>query len=222
MPLTTKKGKRKHSMDYREFKKHPDPQKHEAEPGQLALLWATAVEPASRPWKPVPFWALAVTSVCFVFLMYLLKTDLLGHHSFWMRGLHRVNLVFHEFGHPAFSYFGRTMNILGGTLGQLLIPLIVTVAFWRQRDALGYAVGGFWFFENFLDVAVYMADAQVLILPLIGGLGSEAHDWRNLFTMWGVLDKTPVIAGTTQTLGWLGMFTVWIWLSWRWLCSKNN
>ncbi len=222
MPLTTKKDKRKHSMDNRKFKKNPASQKQEAEPGQLALLWATAVEPASRPWKPVPFWALAVTSVCFAFLMYLLKTDLLGHHSFWMRGLHRVNLVFHEFGHPAFSYFGGAMNILGGTLGQLLIPLIVTVAFWRQRDALGYAVGGFWFFENFLDVAVYMADAQVLILPLIGGLGSEAHDWRNLFTMWGVLDKTPVIAGTTQTLGWLGMFTVWIWLSWRWLCSKNN
>ena len=78
--------------------------------------------------------------------MYLLKTDLLGHHSFWMRGLHRVNLVFHEFGHPAFSFFGRTMNILGGTLGQLLIPLIVAIAFWRQRDALGCAVGGFWFF----------------------------------------------------------------------------
>ncbi len=48
----------------------------------------------------------------------------------------------------------------GGTLGQLLIPLVVTVAFWRQRDALGFAVGGFWFFENFLDVAVYMADAK--------------------------------------------------------------
>ncbi len=222
MPLTSNKGKRKHSRDYREFKKNPDPQKQEADPGLLAQLWATAVEPASRPWKPVPFWALAVTSVCFAFLMYLLKTDLMGHHSFWMRGLHRVNLVFHEFGHPAFSYFGRTMNILGGTLAQLLIPLIVTVAFWRQRDALGYAVGGFWFFENFLDVAVYMADAQVLILPLIGGLGSEAHDWRNLFMMWGVLGHTESIAGTTKALGWIGLFSVWAWLCCSWLCSNNN
>ena len=222
MPLTPNREKKKRSIDYLEFEKRPVSQKGEAEPGLLAQLWMRAVEPASYPWKPVPFWALAVVSVCFVFLMYLLKTDLLGHHSFWMRALHRVNLVFHEFGHPAFSFFGRTMNILGGTLGQLLIPLVVTIAFWRQRDALGCAIGGFWFFENFLDVAVYMADAQVLLLPLIGGLGDEAHDWRNLFTIWGVLGKTEMIAGMTHTLGWIGMFSAWIWLSWRWLCSKNT
>jgi len=222
MPLTPLKGKRKRSKDYLEFEKHPAHQEQEADPGPLAQLWARAVEPATYPWKPVSFWALAVTSVCFAFLMYLLKTDLMGHHSFWMRGLHRVNLVFHEFGHPAFSFFGRTMGILGGTLGQLLIPLIVTVAFWRQRDSLGCAVGGFWFFENFLDVAVYMADAQVLILPLIGGLGSEAHDWRNLFVTFGVLDKTLLIAGATNALGWIGIFATWAWLSWRWLCSKST
>jgi len=222
MPLISKKNKRKFSRSSRRFERNPVVPKEESEAGFIAQLWVRAMEPASRPWKPVPFWALAVTSVCFAFLMYLLKTDLLGHHSFWMRALHRVNLVFHEFGHPAFSFFGRTMSILGGTLGQLLIPLVVMVAFWRQRDTLGCAVGGFWFFENFLDVAVYMADAQVLILPLIGGLGSEAHDWRNLFTLWNVLDKTPVIAGTTQTLGWLGMSAVWAWLGWRWLCSKNS
>lgn len=222
MPLTPNKEKKKRSRDYLEFEKRPVSQTEEAEPGLWAQLWMRAVEPASYPWKSVPFWALAVTSVCFAFLMYLLKTDLLGHHSFWMRALHRVNLVFHEFGHPAFSFFGRTMNILGGTLGQLLIPLVVTIAFWRQRDALGCAIGGFWFFENFLDVAVYMADAQVLLLPLIGGLGDEAHDWRNLFTIWGVLGQTEIIAGTTRTLGWFGMFSVWIWLSWRWLCSKNT
>lgn len=221
MPLTSKKNKRKTSGRNLEFERNPVLQETETEPGLIAQLWARAVEPASYPWKPVPFWALAVTSVCFAYLMYLLKTDLLGHHSFWMRGLHRVNLVFHEFGHPAFSFFGTTMSILGGTLGQLLIPLIVTVAFWRQRDTIGCAVGAFWFFENFLDVAVYMADSQVLLLPLIGGLGSEAHDWRNLFTIWNVLDKTSLIAGTTQTLGWLGMFATWIWLGWRWLCSKN-
>jgi len=222
MPLISKKSSKKYSRGFQKIKRSSIAQREDIEPGIIGQLWARAVEPASYPWKPVPFWALAVTSVCFAFLMYLLKTDLMGNHSFWMRGLHRVNLVFHEFGHPAFSIFGQTMSILGGTLGQLLIPLIVMVAFWRQRDTLGCAVGGFWFFENFLDVAVYMADAQVLLLPLIGGLGSEAHDWRNLFTLWNVMDKTPLIAGTTETLGWLGMFAAWIWLSWRWLCSKNT
>jgi hypothetical protein len=34
-----------------------------------------------------------------------------------------------------------------------------------------------------------MADARFLKLPLIGGLGMEAHDWRNLFNrfdLWSV------------------------------------
>ena len=72
--------------------------------------------------------------------MVLLGTDLMGQNSVLMRFLHRVNLVFHEFGHPAFSYSGRTLAILEGTLGQGLIPLVVTVAFWRQRDTLGFSV----------------------------------------------------------------------------------
>ncbi len=208
------------SKSYLELEGNPVPQ--ENEPGKLAQLWAQVVAPAYRPWQPVSWIPFAVTSVCFALLMYLLATDIMGYNSVLMRWLHRVNLVFHEFGHPAFSFFGRTLNILGGTLAQLMIPLIVMVAFWRQRDSLGLAVGGFWFFENFLDVAVYMADAKVMVLPLIGGLGKEAHDWHNLFMIWDLLGETEIVAGTTNTVGWIGMFSVWAWLGWRWLCSKNN
>ena len=43
----------------------------------------------------------------------------------------------------------------------------------------------FGFFANFLDLGIYMADARFLKLPLIGGLGVEAHDWRNLFNRFG-------------------------------------
>lgn len=218
--MTRNVKKYRSSKSYLELEGNPVPQ--ESEPGKLAQLWAQAVAPAYRPWQPVSWIPFAVTSVCFAFLMYLLATDIIGYNSVLMRWLHRVNLVFHEFGHPAFSFFGRTMTILGGTLGQLMIPLIVMVAFWRQRDSLGLAVGGFWFFENFLDVAVYMADAKVMVLPLIGGLGKEAHDWHNLFMIWDLLGETEIVAGTTNTLGWIGMFSVWAWLGWRWLCSQNN
>ncbi|MCH7651633.1 MAG: hypothetical protein IIA63_10810 [Nitrospinae bacterium] len=38
------------------------------------------------------------------------------------------------------------------------------------------------------------------MLPLIGGLGSEAHDWRNLFTIWDVLGHTETI-GHHQSAG---------------------
>lgn len=164
----------------------------------------------------------ATASVVFIYLWYLMVADPGMMDRAALRFLHRVNLVFHEFGHPAFGLFGDTLGILGGTLGQLMIPLVVTVAFWRQRDTVGFAVGLFWFFENLLDVAVYMADARALRLPLIGGLGPEAHDWRNLFLQWGVLQQDTRIAGITRALGWIGMVWIWLWLGWRCLTSDRK
>ena len=170
-------------------------------------------------WKEVPTLQFGSASIGFLVLMFLLATD--DGSSGILYLLHNVNLVFHEFGHPAFSFFGRTMTILGGTLGQLLIPAIVIVAFFRQRDTLGVAVGAFWFFENFLDIAVYMADARVLLLPLIGGGGEESHDWRNLFGQWGLLQWDTRIAGFTQALGWMGMIATWGWLGYHWM-NRNK
>ncbi len=43
--------------------------------------------------------------------------------------LHLVNLPFHEAGHIFFGLFGRWMTSLGGTLGQLLIPLVCLLTF---------------------------------------------------------------------------------------------
>ncbi|MEQ1626984.1 MAG: zinc ribbon domain-containing protein, partial [Nitrospira sp.] len=54
-----------------------------------------------------------------VFIMTPLETNYTGE-SF----LHLINLPFHEAGHLIFSPFGRFMMILGGSLGQVLMPLI--------------------------------------------------------------------------------------------------
>ena len=116
--MTRNVKKYRPSKQYLEVEGDPVPQDNE--PGKLAQLWAHAVEPASWPWKPVSWIPFAVTSVCFAVLMYLLGTDLMGHNSVLMRFLHRVNLVFHEFGHPAFSYFGRTLGIPGGNAGAIV------------------------------------------------------------------------------------------------------
>ena len=36
-----------------------------------------------------------------------------------------------------------------------------------------------------IDVSPYIADAPYRVLPLVGGLGEESHDWGNLLTMTG-------------------------------------
>jgi len=166
------------------------------------------------PWKPVATWQLATTSLGIAWFLYLLKTDDDGFIF-----LDHVNLVFHEAGHPIFGVFGETLGLYGGTLGQLAMPLVIWLAFWRQRDTIGCTVVGVWFFENFLNIARYMADARAQVLPLVGG---GEHDWTNIFSRWGVLMSDTTIAHGVSNVGWLGMLATWSWLLWRWLNPSHS
>jgi hypothetical protein len=108
--------------------------------------------------------------------------------------LHLPDLVFHEAGHVIFSPLGRFMTVLGGSLFQCLLPLILAAAFLRQRDGFGAAVCAWWAGQNLVDVAPYIADARALRLTLIGGKTGaevEGHDWEFLLTQlnWIHLDR---------------------------------
>ncbi|HEY6085383.1 MAG TPA: hypothetical protein VIU63_08285, partial [Nitrospira sp.] len=59
--------------------------------------------------------------------------------------LHLVNLPFHEAGHLFFMPFGRFMMLLGGSLGQLLMPLVCLITFlFKTRDPFGASVALWW------------------------------------------------------------------------------
>lgn len=122
-----------------------------------------------------------------------------------------ANLAIHEAGHPLFHIFGYTTGILGGTLLELLVPLGCGLAFWWKRQAAGTAFCSFWFFENFLYIGTYMADARRVTLPLVG---DGTHDWEYLFTTWGVLHLDQAIGGWTRAAGWCGMVATMLWLAW--------
>ena len=175
-------------------------------------------------WQPVSTRAMAALSLGFAIMVYLLAThSILGSDSKILYLTHNVNLVFHEAGHWIFGIFGnQTLAIFGGSLNQVLIPFIVSAAFWVKRDAVGLAFGLFWCFENLLDVAVYMADARALALPLIGGLGEDAHDWRNLFFRFGLIDQDTAIAAKTWMVGWVGILATWTWFLWRWWVDNKS
>ena len=123
-----------------------------------------------------------------------------------------VNLIIHEGGHFFFGWFGHTIMILGGTLGELLVPLLCAAYFWWKRETTAVAFSSFGFFENFLYIGTYMADARTSALPLVG---SEESDWTILFTQWGLLVKDQQIGATTRALGWLGMLATVAWLAWH-------
>lgn len=123
-----------------------------------------------------------------------------------------VNLMAHEAGHFFFSWFGYTIMILGGTLGELIVPLLCAAYFFVQREVTAVAFCGFWFFENFPYIGTYMADAREQALPLVG---SGDHDWGILFGQWGLLSYDAKIGGAMRFIGWIGMIACAGWLAWR-------
>ena len=134
-------------------------------------------------------------------------------HSGFLPIIDHVNLAFHEAGHIFFSVFGKWTGILGGTLGQLIMPLLSAFAFWRKGHTASYAVALIWFFENFINIARYVADARAHELPLVGG---GDHDWLNLLMHWNLLEQDLVIANWLDAIARLGMLGVLLWISWRW------
>ncbi len=116
--------------------------------------------------------------------------------------LHNVNLPFHEFGHLLFIPFGHFMSILGGSLFQILLPLIFLFAFsFKQKDNFAASIMLWWCGQNFIDVSPYIKDAPYRALPLIRGMGEDAHDWGNLLTMTDSLDSATAIANTSFAIG---------------------
>ena len=122
-----------------------------------------------------------------------------------------VNLAFHESGHLAFGPFGSTLAILGGTLGQLLVPGSLCVYFLvKERQPFAAAVCLWWFGQNFINISIYMADSRALALPLVGG---GDHDWNELFYRFGLLGEDAVrrVAGLTRAFGVAGMLAGLSW-----------
>ena len=136
----------------------------------------------------------------------------------WVPILDSLNLVFHESGHPLFAIFGETIGFMGGTLMQLIVPLLVVSSCWYKRQTIAIGLAGVWFFENFLNIARYMADARTQELPLVGG---GEHDWAFLFGQWGLLAQDTTIAGVMKTAGWIGMISCLGWIAWRWFRDRR-
>jgi hypothetical protein len=129
--------------------------------------------------------------------------------------LHLVNLPFHEAGHLLFMPFGRFMTILGGSLGQILMPFVCLVTFvWKTRDPFGASVALWWMAENFMDLAPYINDARAMELILLGGFtGQEvdAHDWNNLLSMLGWLPHDHRLAQLSYGIGTVLMLLALLW-----------
>lgn len=128
-----------------------------------------------------------------------------------------LDLPIHETGHLVFGWGGEVLTALGGTLFQLMVPMMFVVSFWRRGDRHAASVPLWWVGQNCWNIAHYVADAQAMELPLVGG---GEHDWNYLLTVWDVLPKDAEIARDIRFAGTL-IVTASIWIGWRALAKAK-
>jgi hypothetical protein len=107
--------------------------------------------------------------------------------------------------------------VAGGTFLQLFVPFSLGVYFAFRRQVPGTAFCAFFFFEQFLPIGTYMADAlcQCLEYITVGDPEFAEHDWFYLFSHAGVVQHDTHIGGAFRVLGWIGMLGTVAWFAWR-------
>jgi hypothetical protein len=163
-----------------------------------------------EPWKPVSRPALVAWIIFYVaFVAYALS----AHGGFLF--IDSANLIVHEGGHNLFGWFGPT---------QWLVPFLLAVYFFTERQTSGFVFCLFFFFENWLYTATYMADARVQQLPLVttGDPDFVEHDFFAIFTSLGVLNHDTQIAAVVRLVGWCGMLACVAWLATRIRVSESE
>ncbi len=140
----------------------------------------------------------------------------------WFGG---ITLAFHEAGHMIFAGLGNTMMLLGGSIMQVLVPLVAAVYLLvRQGDYFGFGVGACWLSYALWELALYIWDAAREELPLVGFSDDPQHDWGTLLTQWGILNSCDTIAFVVRvlaTLIWGGAIVLGAWLCWcMWNAQK--
>ncbi len=118
------------------------------------------------------------------------------------RFLDRVDLIAHEAGHMLFRWFGEFMMVIGGTMGQLLVPAAIMIYFYLRRELFSSAVALFWVGQNLFNISNYVKDAQAMELPLVSiGGGDAIQDWNYILLKFNVLRHDQAVGKAFYLLG---------------------
>ena len=136
----------------------------------------------------------AAVSVAFVYCLYYISTRLSWHF------IDNVNLIIHEAGHVLFLPFGNTLTVAGGSILQVLVPIIFFAYFFLNTAIYSAAVMAFWTGVSMVNVSVYAGDALKMQLPLLTG-DTDGHDWNQLLFQFGLLRQTDLVSNIILILG---------------------
>jgi hypothetical protein len=161
------------------------------------------MEPLTNEWRDVILKPQFIFRVGVLVLLGFMSVRFLHPLSLYWLGLnpgpmHPLNLIFHEAGHALLFWASPLLHALGGTIGQLAMPLALVLAFGiKHRNLLDASLCLWWVGQSAADCAPYIADARALRLPLITGYtGAEAegHDWEFILGQLNLLTRDQAIA----------------------------
>lgn len=114
--------------------------------------------------------------------------------------LQYVDLGFHELGHLLTYPLPDLVTAAMGSIVQIAVPWGLALYFMLvRRDTLGCVFCLAWAATSARNVSVYVADAPIQALPLIGG----EHDWAYILgpEQFDALDRSAALAATIELLG---------------------
>ncbi len=115
--------------------------------------------------------------------------------------LYGADLLIHEVGHPIFGIFGNEFLMFwGGTLMQLIVPLICAGYFLKIGDRYSAGFMFWWHGQNYFHIAPYIKDAREQVLPLLGG---GRHDWGYILDKLNVLRYEHLIGNIVWIAGFI-------------------
>ena len=131
--------------------------------------------------------------------------------------IHLPMVPIHEFGHVLFRPLGEFMTLLGGSLFQVLLPLIFGGIFVvKNRDPFAASVMLWWAAVAVMDVAPYVYDAlqpqHILLTGRTGDNGS--HDFIDVLADLGLLQKAQPIGRGVHAFGCLMLIAALAWGGW--------
>ena len=109
------------------------------------------------------------------------------------------------------------MTSLGGSLAQIIMPLVCMAVFLiKTRDTFAASFCLWWTGESFLDLAPYIDDARRLTLPLVGGNTGRTspygfHDWEFILRESGMIRHDHTIAKTAFFMGSVLIICALVW-----------
>ena len=118
--------------------------------------------------------------------------------SFTNRLISGASFMVHEAGHIYWSWGGATIKSLGGTLNEIIFPIVFLTICLLKNYAFLAALFTYWLGHSLFGISYYAADAIERKLPLVGG---GSHDWNIVLSNLNILSLTKAISGTFFAAG---------------------